>query len=315
MRRIITLVAAGVVLLPSLASATDIFTRPLRVGDVGADVLRLQQFLNQNSATQIAEVGAGSPGQESTYFGAKTKQAVIRLQELYAAEVLTPSGLSFGTGYVGEQTRRKLNSLLQGGGVSTQTMTIASLSVSVAHPGEPVVIYGYNLGSEAKTVVFDTTSLSVSMHPTNANAVIFAVPAGVVSGVHQVQLLTVSGKSSNKLKIRIVGAGAVSADLSNGPSISQLSPSRGGYGATLTIVGSGFSQLPANKVLVGAQAFTNVASPDGRTLSVVLPPLMEGLAFTPDLLEGVDVEFPLGVMVSNSLGESPVAVFNFTFYK
>jgi len=41
-----------------------------------------------------------------------TQQAVIRFQEKYASEILTPLGLPNGTGYVGAATRSKINQLL-----------------------------------------------------------------------------------------------------------------------------------------------------------------------------------------------------------
>lgn len=316
MRRIILLLTLGVVVVPALASAGEVFVRSLRPGDVGADVLALQKLLNEDPATRIAEVGSGSPGQESTYFGAKTKQAIVRFQELYAGEILAPSGLVSGTGFVGEKTRQKLNALLAGGGRgAAEKLTISSFSTTVAYPGESITVYGYELGRSLKAVVFDTKTIPVFAHPNNLHAAVFTVPSEVTSGVHQVQVIAGDGRGSNKLKLRVVGSGAASTDSLTGPNISQLSPSRGGYGATITIIGSGFSQLPVNKILVGAQLFSNVASPDGRTLSIVLPPLMEGLAFAPETLTGVDVEFPLGVVVSNPLGESSVAVLNFTFYK
>ena len=83
----------------------------LKVGSTGADVLALQKFLNSDAATQIAASGTGSPGMESTNFGAKTKASVIKFQEKYFNEILAPNGLKKGTGSVGPSTRATLNSL------------------------------------------------------------------------------------------------------------------------------------------------------------------------------------------------------------
>lgn len=87
------------------------FVSNLSLGSTGPEVLALQQLLNRDPSTRIADVGPGSPGKETGYFGSLTKTAVIRFQEKYADAVLTPTGLTQGTGRVGLYTRTKLNTL------------------------------------------------------------------------------------------------------------------------------------------------------------------------------------------------------------
>jgi peptidoglycan hydrolase-like protein with peptidoglycan-binding domain len=123
--------------LASLCVATPAFaasgssctklTRNLKVGMSGPDVKVMQQILNKNSATKIAESGPGSPGQESEYFGKKTTLAMIRFQEIYKNEVLTPAGLTKGTGFVGSLSRAKLNALC------TNSSSSASSSAKKSH--------------------------------------------------------------------------------------------------------------------------------------------------------------------------------------
>ena len=66
----------------------------------------LQEFLkNQGSDIYPEGIITGN-------FFTLTQQAVIRFQEKYASEILTPLGLASGTGYVGSSTRAKINTLL-----------------------------------------------------------------------------------------------------------------------------------------------------------------------------------------------------------
>lgn len=99
-------------ILPAHAlAACPSFARSLSVGSQGTDVLALQKFLNAQGFP-VAGSGAGSPGNETTYFGPATKRAVISFQEWYTDDILTPAGLAQGTGYFGPGSIRKARSIL-----------------------------------------------------------------------------------------------------------------------------------------------------------------------------------------------------------
>ena len=84
------------------APAATGFTRNLTVGMTGADVRQLQLFLNTHDAV-IAPAGAGSPGQETDYFGPATRSALAKFQ---SAHGITPS-----SGYFGPKTRTFISNL------------------------------------------------------------------------------------------------------------------------------------------------------------------------------------------------------------
>ena len=102
--------------------------RNLKVGSTGEDVLALQKLLNADSDTLVADAGAGSPGNESDWFGLLTKAAAIKFQEKYADEVLISVGLSKGTGMVGPSTRAKLNAICSAASVSNGASTNSAVA-------------------------------------------------------------------------------------------------------------------------------------------------------------------------------------------
>ncbi|MEK7628601.1 MAG: hypothetical protein AAB421_04280 [Patescibacteria group bacterium] len=107
------------------------FTRNHVMGDKGGEVMWIQQFLNTMMDTKVAMTGAGSPGNETSVFGPATKAAVIKFQNKYAADILTPVGLSAGTGFWGAASRAKAN-----------MMSAACAAAPVVTPGPTTPVGG-----------------------------------------------------------------------------------------------------------------------------------------------------------------------------
>jgi peptidoglycan hydrolase-like protein with peptidoglycan-binding domain len=73
--------------------------RDLMFGMTGDDVLALQKLLNAGGFV-LAPSGAGAPGHETDFFGARTKAALAKYQ---AARGVAPSA-----GYFGPVTRAQM---------------------------------------------------------------------------------------------------------------------------------------------------------------------------------------------------------------
>lgn len=140
------------------ACAGITFTRNLTVGSTGSDVKCLQVLFNNNGYT-IAVTGAGSPGNETSYFGAKTLAVVKTFQ---AANGLTPAN------QVGPLTRGKLNALLGGTvtpGNPVVTPTGAGLQVMLAsdNPASGTIVVGSTLTPLAKYVFVNGDNAAVNI--------------------------------------------------------------------------------------------------------------------------------------------------------
>jgi hypothetical protein len=93
---------------PGTNTGSCYLTRDLRLGDSGPDVLILTNELVKEGLMSLPK----------NNFDNDVFRAVIAYQEKYTAQILTPVGLSRGTGFVGPSTRNFLNS-----GISCNTTT------------------------------------------------------------------------------------------------------------------------------------------------------------------------------------------------
>ncbi len=79
------------------------FNVNLRIGDSGAEVSALKTALIKNGVWPNEVV--------NDKFDEETASYIVAFQQKYKAEILTPWRLNYGTGFVGDTTRAKLNAL------------------------------------------------------------------------------------------------------------------------------------------------------------------------------------------------------------
>lgn len=87
------------------------FKVTLKQGDRSNEVKILQAILNSDSRTIVASSGIGSPGSETSLYGAATKDAVKRFQALFISPELGAYAIPIANGVVGPKTRIFLNAI------------------------------------------------------------------------------------------------------------------------------------------------------------------------------------------------------------
>ncbi len=173
-------IVAALAFATSAMAAT--FSTNLTVGSTGADVKALQVVLNASADTQVSASGVGSAGNESSYFGALTKAAVIKFQ--------LKNGISPAVGYVGSITRAVLNG------------TTAVVVVAPTTPAASALCpNGMTLASNCATAPA-TAVVAVALCPngmTLASNCTSAVVAAVVSGAGDMSVVEISTDVKNHL--------------------------------------------------------------------------------------------------------------------
>lgn len=115
----------GGALLPARASTIpSILSIELSFGMDHAQVLELQKLLNRAGFT-IAQEGPGSPGNETTYFGAKTLEAVRKFQ--CERGIICGGGEPYGI--VGPKTRTLLNTAHEKSTISSSAVAVPTTTM------------------------------------------------------------------------------------------------------------------------------------------------------------------------------------------
>jgi len=242
------------------------FQRTLVVGSTGSDVKCLQSILNRSAATQVATTGAGSPGNETTYFGQKTL-AAVRLYQ--AAKGFTPAN------QVGPLTRAALNAEIGGGVVNPPPVpTGAGLTVQLAsnNPAAGTVILKQGLAplakftfvngdnAEVKVTSLKVNRIGISLDSTLSNVYLFngavrltdaaSVSSGLITFNETAGLFTVPSGGSTTITVAAdlnatagqtvgVSVNAATSVTTNASSVKGTFPISGNLMTAATATGAG----------------------------------------------------------------------------
>lgn len=259
---------------PSLASADTsyVFTKTLKSGVTDQEVMNLQTVLNSSADTQVSASGVGSKGMETKYFGGLTKAAVIKFQEKYASDILTPNGLTKGTGLVGASTRAKLNAM--GGSMTTGTTGTTSMVPGCTSTTGYSPTTGAPCSSSVVTAATGTGAVSAMIDPSSV------MSGSVIKGASTkvaIFKLTNSGSAAAKITSVKMKRTGVSSDntfrnvyLYNGDMRITDSASVASGMINFTDA-SGIVTVPAMSSLsLGVMVEVDSASQTGETLGVML---------------------------------------------
>lgn len=313
------------------------FERDMRVGYQGEDVRALQKILNSEPKTVISLAGPGSPGQETDYFGVKTKSAVIKFQTLYLPEILSVSVDSItATGFVGPLTRLKLNALTTG--VPSQNAIVATTSTTTtttsskltreekksadffqrlflkqkptffnvsryeASPGMEVFINGEGFLPQGNIVHIGSGYVADSVVSNEGRTLKFTVPTDVSFGKYN---LYVSNKNGDSKDFFAGDFFTITNTPHNPPSIFSINPkniSRNDINKEIIITGSGFDQKN-NTIYSSLGNISNLPSSGGNLIKIKLSDFPEFTKIK-SIPTAIKVSFDVVIFVKTDAGGS-----------
>jgi len=185
-----TLIMVGMLALPSISSAQSVSDLQAQIAALLAQLQQLQKQVAQmqggsqqwchtfsknlkiedsNSEIQNlsnALVKEGLLDEKSAAkdnFDESIAAAVTGFQEKYRSEILTPNGLSRGTGYAGPSTRKKLNQLYGCGGISKPTQPTQPTTPRTTPPLQQSFTASPTYGVAPLTVTFSAMGVVADM--------------------------------------------------------------------------------------------------------------------------------------------------------
>ncbi len=277
------------------------FTKSMGQGDsINPDVAYLQRVLNSSPATRVATSAAGSDSNLTTYFGPKTLDAVIRFQNLYRSEILTPANITEATGFVGMFTLKKLNALLKIGmqnGIyspvasattttSSQTAYVATngnssinygarqitdLSTYNATPGQTMSLYGQGLHPTVNKLYLGTVYAGAYPSQNLGTKITFKVPASISQGRYQLQINNEYGTTTSSLVFLNINSGTdTNTNYSSySPTLTNITPtSTSAINSVIRMTGTNFTSN--NSLLTNLGDITNIRSADGKNIDFMV---------------------------------------------
>ncbi|KND48547.1 MAG: hypothetical protein AB200_02355 [Parcubacteria bacterium C7867-005] len=308
MRFIIFLFFLSIPISFSNAQSGDIFIQSdLSLGSVGEDVRLLQIALNKDDRTRVSSTGPGSRGEETNFFGPKTERAVILFQELHKEAILSPLKLSAGTGFVGENTRKILNTTTP---ILTelekseempvlfikQAPFLYNINPYQLKPGDVATISGRGFLSSGNEVFLGSKSLGE--YSSNGTSISVQIPENTPYGSHKIRVKNRNGETEDSQTS--IGA-LVVENPSAPPKIVKTEPESLLNEPEIVLFGENFAEL--NDVYSSVGEILGLTISQGSTVRIPLSMLTRLDDLKKDIkLDGF--EFPIYFFVKNENGIS-----------